>query len=76
MLAHALLTFTLEYERVAELSLAILADLSRLADEEGGGRIRDLPHTSGVSEEALAMAIDFWSDGKWRSSRRIAACGF
>ena len=58
MLARALLSFTLDYESAAGLSLAIGADVLRLANEEGS-RMRDLPRVSGVSKEALAMAIGF-----------------
>ena len=58
MLARTLLSFTLEYERAAQMSLAIAVNVLRLVDEQGR-RLRDLPAASGVSTEAIAMAVGF-----------------
>ena len=58
MLARVLLAFAIEYERAAQLSLAISADLLRVLGD-GGVRVRDLPVLSGVSTESLAMATGF-----------------
>lgn len=58
MLARALLSFTFEYEREAGLSLAIAANVLRLVDQQSC-RLRDLPAASGVSAEAIAMAVGF-----------------
>jgi hypothetical protein len=58
LLARVLLAFAIEYERAAELSLAISADLLRVLDRDGV-RVRDLPALSGVSAEGLAMATGF-----------------
>jgi|HubBroStandDraft_1064217.scaffolds.fasta_scaffold00297_2 DNA-binding MarR family transcriptional regulator len=58
LLSRLLLAFTLEFERESEVSLAISANVMRLIDEEGI-RVRDLPRLSGVSKEAIAMALGF-----------------
>ena len=58
LLARVLLAFALEFEREAQLSLAISADLLRVLDQDGA-RVRDLPRLSGVSAEGLAMATGF-----------------
>ena len=56
LLAKVLLAFAIQYERESQLSLAISANALRLASEEGT-RIRELPRLSGVSKEAIAMAV-------------------
>jgi len=56
LLARALLEFAMEFERESELSLAISADVVRVLSEKGV-RVRDLPLLSGVSKEAIAMAM-------------------
>lgn len=56
LLAKVLLAFAIRYENKSGLSLAISANVLRLAGE-GGTRIRDLPRLSGVSKEAIAMAV-------------------
>jgi DNA-binding MarR family transcriptional regulator len=56
LLARVLLAFAMEFERESELSLAICADVVRVIDEKGV-RVRDLPRLSGVSKEALRMAM-------------------
>jgi DNA-binding MarR family transcriptional regulator len=58
MLARVLRSFTVEYESTAGLSLAIGANVLRLVNEPGA-RIHDLQRVSGVSKEALAMAVGF-----------------
>jgi len=58
LLAKVLLAFTLEFERESELSLAICANVLRMLNEEGV-RVRDLPRVSGVSKEAIAVALGF-----------------
>ncbi len=55
LLARVLLAFALDFEREAEISLAIYANLLRVLDENGI-RVRDLPAISGVSKESLNMA--------------------
>ena len=64
LLSRALLTFALEFERESEVSLAISANLLRLFDASGKSdpesvRVRDLPRRSGVSKEAIAMAMGY-----------------
>jgi DNA-binding MarR family transcriptional regulator len=56
LLSRVLLTFAIEFERELNLSLAISANLLRILDEKGV-RIRDLPVLSGVSKEAISMAM-------------------
>jgi DNA-binding MarR family transcriptional regulator len=55
LLAKTLLAFASEYENEAHLSLAISANILRLAEKEV--RLSDLPRMSGVSKEAVAMAV-------------------
>jgi DNA-binding MarR family transcriptional regulator len=56
LLSRVLLAFALEFERDSDLSLAISANVVRVLDEQGV-RIRDLPLLSGVSKEAISMAM-------------------
>jgi len=56
LLSRVLLALAIEFERESPLSLAICADVLRVLDEDGV-RVRDLPGRSGVSKEAISMAI-------------------
>lgn len=56
LLSRALLAFAIEFERDSEMSLAISANVLRVLDEQGV-RLRDLPDLSGVSKEAISMAL-------------------
>ena len=56
LLARVLLVFAIEFEGESEISLAIGANVLRVLDEEGV-RVRDLPQLSGVSKEAISMAM-------------------
>jgi methyltransferase (TIGR00027 family) len=56
LLSRPLLAFAVEFERDSDLSLAISADVLRVLSAEGV-RVRDLPLLSGVSKEAIAMAM-------------------
>ena len=58
LLSQALLSFTLEYEDEAALSLAMSANVVRVLSADGIP-IRDLPARSGVSKEAITAAIGF-----------------
>lgn len=58
LLAKVLLAFAIEYEGESEVSLAISANVLRLAGE-AGVRVRDLPRLAGVSKEAIAMSLSF-----------------
>ncbi len=58
LLARVLVAFALEFEDVSSLSLALCADVLRVMNEKGV-RIRDLPAMTGVSKEAIAMALGF-----------------
>jgi hypothetical protein len=54
MLARALLSLTLDFERATAESLAIGANLLRLV-EDAGTRVKDLSVKAGVSNEAVAV---------------------
>lgn len=56
LLAKTLLAFAIEFELKSELSLALCANVMRVLDENGV-RLRDLPRLSGVSKEAISMAM-------------------
>jgi hypothetical protein len=58
LLSKVLLAFALEFERDSEISLAICANVLRLAGKEGVP-VRDLPAQAGVSREAVAMSLSF-----------------
>jgi DNA-binding MarR family transcriptional regulator len=56
LLARVLLAFAIEFERDSGLSLASSGNVLRLVGDDGT-RLRDLPRSSGVSKEAIAMAV-------------------
>jgi DNA-binding MarR family transcriptional regulator len=56
LLSQVLLAFVIEFERESEVSLAISANVLRVLDEQGV-QLRNLPLLSGVSKEAISMAI-------------------
>ena len=56
--ARALVALALEFEQGSEISLAIFANVLRVVAEKSV-RVRDLPRLSGVSKEAIAMAVSF-----------------
>ncbi len=58
LLARVLLSFALDFERESAVSLAICANVLRVVSDEGA-LVRDLPRLSGVSKEAVAMALSF-----------------
>jgi hypothetical protein len=58
LLARVLLTFAIDFELQAKVSLAIAANALLLLDEKGV-RIKDMPALSGVSVEGLAMATGY-----------------
>jgi len=58
LLAQTLLAFTLDYERDAELSLPLTANVIRVLDGDGAP-VRDLPLLTGVSKEAVSMSLTF-----------------
>jgi DNA-binding MarR family transcriptional regulator len=58
LLSKVLLAFALEYERESPVSLAIGANVLRVTGDDGV-RVRHLPRLTGVSKEALAMALGF-----------------
>ncbi|HTU72463.1 MAG TPA: class I SAM-dependent methyltransferase [Trebonia sp.] len=56
LLSRVLVAFAAEFENAAGASLAIAANVLRVLTE-GGVRQRDVPMLSGVSKEAVAMAM-------------------
>jgi DNA-binding MarR family transcriptional regulator len=56
LLAQVLLAFTLDFERESPVSLAASANALRVLSDDGI-RVRDLPRLTGVSKEALSMAV-------------------
>jgi DNA-binding MarR family transcriptional regulator len=58
LFSRALLTLATEFEERMNLSLAICANLLRVLDEQGVP-IKDIPRLSGVSKEAISMALGF-----------------
>jgi DNA-binding MarR family transcriptional regulator len=56
LLSHVLLAFTLDFERESALSLPICTNALRVLTERGVP-VRDLPQLTGVSKEALSMAV-------------------
>jgi hypothetical protein len=72
-LSRPLLAFALGYERGVKLSLAVMLNVVRVLDGDGV-RVTDLPGLSGVSPEAIAMALKLLANLKcvemWSSDRR------
>ncbi len=62
LLSRVLLAFAMEYERESDWSLAVGANLLRILDAEGV-RVRDFPRLSGVSKEAIAVALGLLQKG-------------
>ena len=58
LLARVLVAVAVEFEQESKVSLAICADVLRVMKEDAT-RVRDLPLRSGVSKEAIAMALTF-----------------
>jgi hypothetical protein len=73
LLSRTLLALALGYERGVKLSLAVMLDVVRLLDGDGV-RVTDLPRLSGVSKEAIAMALGLLEKNKcvetWSRDRR------
>jgi hypothetical protein len=68
LLAQALTGLTLEHERGARASLPLSANFLRVLGDRTV-RIRDLPRLSGVSKEAVAMAVGFLERRKMAEPR-------
>ena len=58
LLSKMLLQLAIDYESRAKISIAIAANVVRPISDQGAP-IRDLPRLSGVSKEAIAMALKF-----------------
>jgi methyltransferase (TIGR00027 family) len=62
LLSRLLLTFALEYERDAGLSLAVAANVLRVLGSEGT-RLRELPALTGTSTESVRWALGILTRG-------------
>ena len=62
LLSRVELAFARDYEHGTQLSLAVMADVLRLLDRDGV-RVADLPALTGVSKEAIAMAMTLLEKG-------------
>ena len=62
LLSRALLSFAVEYEREAGLSLAVAANVLRVLSTEGT-RLRDLPALTGTSKESVRWALGILTRG-------------
>ena len=62
LLSRALLSFAVEYEREARLSLAVAANVLRVLGTEGT-RLRDLPALTGTSKESVRWALGILTRG-------------
>jgi GNAT superfamily N-acetyltransferase len=58
LLSKALLAFAIEFEREAEVSLAISANVLRLIGD-GAVAVLEFPRLAGISKEAVATALKF-----------------
>lgn len=58
LLSQVLHAFTLDFEEDSPISLALRANVIRVLGREGIP-VRDLPRLSGISKEAVAMALGF-----------------
>jgi hypothetical protein len=68
LLSQVLYAFALEFERDSAVSLAIQANVLRLA-HENGVPLGDLPRLSGVSKEAIAMATGFLEKARFAATK-------
>jgi DNA-binding MarR family transcriptional regulator len=64
LLSRVLLAFALEFESLSPVSLPICANILRLLGADPLP-VRDLPRRSGVSKEAIAMAVGFLQAKKY-----------
>ena len=62
LLSRVLLSFAVEYEREAGLSLAVAANVLRVLGPEGT-RLRDLPALTGTSKESVRWALGILTRG-------------
>jgi hypothetical protein len=56
LLAHALMAYTLEFEKGSALSLPLSENVVRVLDREGVP-VRELPSLAGISKEAVAVSL-------------------
>jgi len=64
LLSQVLLTYAVDLERESELSLSLSANFSRVLDEWGVD-VTELPLRTGVSKEAIGMALTCLAKAGW-----------
>jgi DNA-binding MarR family transcriptional regulator len=74
LLSKVLLAFTLDFERESDVSLAICANVLRVLAAKRE-RIRDLPRLSGISKEAIAIALGFLEKQGYLTSEKDSEDG-
>jgi DNA-binding MarR family transcriptional regulator len=74
LLSRLLIAFTLDFERESAVSLAMAANALRVLTADGV-RIRELPHLTGVSKEALSMAAGILTRRAWAVAEPDRAAG-
>ena len=74
LLSQVLLAFTLDFERESAVSLAIAANALRVLTADGI-RVRELPHLTGMSKEALSMAAGILTRRSWAVAEPDRAAG-
>jgi len=74
LLSRVLLAFATEYDQEAPISLAVAANILRVLGD-AAVPLRDLPALSGVSKEAIAMAVGFLDKRDCLSVEPIPAPG-
>lgn len=62
LLSKVLLTFALEYDQEADVSLALSADLVRVLDDKGVP-VADLPRLTGISKDAVTNSLNLRKRG-------------
>jgi methyltransferase (TIGR00027 family) len=74
LLSRVLLSFAVEYEREAGLSLAVAANVLRVLGT-GGTRLRDLPALTGTSKESVRWALGILTRGDLAAEDSDPAAG-
>jgi methyltransferase (TIGR00027 family) len=74
LLSRVLLSFAVEYEREAGLSLAVAANVLRVLGTDGT-RLRDLPALTGTSKESVRWALGLLTRGDLAAEEPDPAAG-
>jgi hypothetical protein len=70
LLAKVLLLFAIEFERDSTVSLAISANILRLAGDDGVS-LRELPRLAAVSKESIAMSLSFLKSQRYAATSKL-----